>query len=165
MAIEITRLEGNSEGLRKLARRSTDGYKASRIFAIADILEGLSREESAKRNGMSRQTLSDWVHRYNEEGIEGLKNRKRGGRPALINPEVQEHLKEVLVAGPDPEKDAVIRWRIVDLQAWLKHEHRVECGQEAVRRMVHKLGFRKMTARPQHPKQSPEVIEAFKETL
>jgi hypothetical protein len=73
-AIPITRLDRTASELRGFARRCNDGVRVRRVLAIALVLDGRSRAEAAKQNGMDRQTLSDWVHRYNATGIEGLKS-------------------------------------------------------------------------------------------
>ena len=49
------------------------------------VLEGYDRKTAAEVCGMDRQTLRNWVHRYNAEGLEGLSNRRSGGRPARMN--------------------------------------------------------------------------------
>ena len=57
--------------LRRLARRETDGRVTARLFAIANVLDGMSRTAAAEAAGMDRQTLRDWVIRYNERGSAG----------------------------------------------------------------------------------------------
>src|SRR5690242_21842466 len=73
--IEITRLEFSANELRELAAGMHDGAVVRRLLAIALILDGHSRAEAARLNGMDRQTLRDWVHRYNDEGVGGLSSR------------------------------------------------------------------------------------------
>ncbi len=51
--------------LRALARRERDGRVCARLHALAHTLDGRSRTEAARLAGMDRQTLSDWVRRYN----------------------------------------------------------------------------------------------------
>ena len=70
--IEITRLEFSANELRELAAGMHDGAVVRRLLAIALILDGHSRAEAARLNGMDRQTLRYWVHRYNDEGVGGL---------------------------------------------------------------------------------------------
>src|SRR5947209_5174453 len=68
-AIEVTRMELSATALRELAAGTRDGAVVRRLLAIAVILEGHSRAEAARLNGMNRQTLRDWVHRYNDDGV------------------------------------------------------------------------------------------------
>ncbi len=69
--------------LRGLARRENNGRAASRMFAIANALEGMERAEAARLAGMERQALHDAVVRFNSEGIAGLHDRPRSGMPPL----------------------------------------------------------------------------------
>src|SRR5262249_37513180 len=54
--------------VRRLAQRAKDAAQTRRLLAIAAVLDGASREEAAKIGGMDRQTLRDWVIRFNEQG-------------------------------------------------------------------------------------------------
>jgi hypothetical protein len=63
-AVEVTRAGLSAGELRELAAKTGDGDVVRRLLAIALILEGHSREDAARFNGMDRQTLRDWVHRY-----------------------------------------------------------------------------------------------------
>ena len=71
MCALVIRNDISSEELRRRARQEIDGRVAARLFAIANALEGMDRASAARLAGMDRQTLRDWVHRYNEEGIAG----------------------------------------------------------------------------------------------
>ena len=66
--------------LRRLAASSKHANQSRRLLSLAAVLEGRSREEAARIGGMDRQTLRDWVHRYNAEGVDGLLDRRRTGR-------------------------------------------------------------------------------------
>ena len=72
-AITITRMEHTAAELREFAASSRDGAQVRRLLALALIVEGRSRTEAAEQTGMDRQTLRDWVHRYNGEGVEGTR--------------------------------------------------------------------------------------------
>src|SRR6202167_4289381 len=97
MAVSITRMDLDASGLRRAAAQSRDSAASRRMLALALVLEGRSRSEAAVLNGMDRQTLRDWVHRYNEAGIEGLKSRKSPGRePYLTTPQMAE-LRELVI--------------------------------------------------------------------
>ena len=98
MALAITRTELSADGLRAAARGTKDSYQARRLLALALVLDGASRTAAAQAVGMDRQTLRDWVHRYNAQGVEGLCDRPRSGRPPqLCEAELAEH--RCLVSG------------------------------------------------------------------
>src|SRR6476659_2085948 len=71
--------------VRRFAQRAKDAAQARRLLAIAAVLEGASREEAAKIGGMDRQTLRDWVIRFNEQGPDGLINIPCPGMPPKLN--------------------------------------------------------------------------------
>jgi transposase len=73
--IEISRFDLSATELRELASRTRGGAVVRRLLAIGLILDGHSREEAARLSGMDRQTLRDWVHRYNADGVAGLSSR------------------------------------------------------------------------------------------
>jgi hypothetical protein len=69
MTVKISRLELTPSDMRRRAAGTKDAAVVRRMLAIALLLEGGSRELAARQSGMERQTLRDWVHRYNAEGI------------------------------------------------------------------------------------------------
>ncbi len=92
--------EIGSEELRRRARRESDGRVSARLIAIANALEGMDRASAARLAGMDRQTLRDWVHRYNAEGIAGLCNRPAPGRKPKLTEGQMAALKAVVLANP-----------------------------------------------------------------
>src|SRR6266404_9286459 len=116
MAITITRSEHTAAALRSAAARTQDAAAARRMLALALVMEGRSRVEAAESCGMDRQTLRDWVHRYNAEGLAGLRSRQPMGPRSRLTTEQQAELAALVEAGPDPEQHGVVRWRRVDLR-------------------------------------------------
>jgi transposase len=153
------------EELRRLGREQTSGRMASRMFAIANVLDGLSREDAATHAGMERQCLRDWVHRFNAEGVAGLADLPRKGRPRRMHEEIEKAFCERVDKGPDGETDKLVRWRRVDLQEWLKSEHTINYHERSIGKILKRLGYSHVSTRPVHPENDPEAMEAFKKTL
>lgn len=150
--------------LRRLAAKAKDGGQARRLLALAAVRDGLTRTEAARLGGMDRQTLRDWVHRFNQHGPDGLIDIKPSGRPAKLSDEQKEVLKQLVEAGPDRQKDGVARWRCVDLKRVVGQRFGVDLSEVSLGRVLKKLGFSHISARPRHPVQDPEAIAAFKKT-
>lgn len=150
--------------LRRLAARAKDANQGRRLLALAAVRDGMSRGEAAKIGGMDRQTLRDWVHRFNAEGPEGLANRPAPGRACWLSPDQMRDLAEIIETGPDPETDCVVRWRRIDLQRVIEDRFGVVYAERSISRLLAELGFVHISARPQHPAQNPKVIEAYKKT-
>ena len=162
--IAITRMELTASELRAAAGRTKDARAARRMLAIALVLEGADRTTAAETCGMDRQTLRDWVHRYNAEGLSGLVNRTVPQRPRRLAPEQLAELAAWVEAGPDPVRDGVVRWRRKDLQHRIKAAFGVLLHERSVGKQLAALGFRRLSVRPQHPKSDPAAQEAFKKT-
>ena len=113
-ALEI-RKDRTAAVLRKLAKAEADTRVARRILAIANALDGMSREEAARSAGMDRQTLRDWVVRYNEHGIDGLADRWGDGRPPTFDGQEQAELMRIVLDGPDPEASGLSAYTLEDL--------------------------------------------------
>src|SRR5919197_3520592 len=73
--------------VRRFAQRAKDATQARRLLAIAAVLDGALREEAAKIGGMDRQTLRDWVIRFNAQGTDGLINIPSPGAPGKLTEE------------------------------------------------------------------------------
>ncbi len=150
--------------LRALARESRDSRQCRRLLALAAVAERRSRGEAAEIGGMDRQTLRDWVHRFNGEGPQGLLDRKTDGPSPKLTPAQKAELAVLVEAGPDRKKDGVVRWRRVDLKAVIEDRFGVIYHERSVSRLLHELGFSHLSARPHHPAQKVEVLEDFKKT-
>ena len=148
--------------LRRLARSEPDRRAAMRLLAIANALEGLSRAEAARLAGMERQALRDAVLRYNAEGVEGLHDRPRSGRPEGLTPGRQAALKAWVLRGPDPERDGVSAWRVVDIRDHAEGAYGVRYSEWGMARLLKRLGLSRQKARPRHPQGSAAARAAFK---
>jgi transposase len=142
------------------ASRVLDHAVARRILALALVLEGSDRQKAAESCGMDRQTLRDWVHRYNAEGLAGLRSRKPVGPRSRLT-----KLAALVEAGPDPEQHGVVRWRRVDLRDELERRFGVKLHERSVGKVLAKLGYRRLSVRPRHPQADEAAQEAFKKTL
>lgn len=150
--------------LRRLAAASRHANQSRRLLSLAAVLDGMSREEAARVGGMDRQTLRDWVHRFNAEGPEGLKDIPPKGQPARLNPDQLKVLSEIVETGPDRAKDGVVRWRRIDLKRVIEERFGVAYHERTIGKILQQLGFSHISARPRHPGQKTETIAAFKKT-
>lgn len=162
MSVAITRLDMLPGELRREASRLKDARAARRVLAVALVLEGSGRTHAAKACGMDRQTLRDWVHRYNVEGIGGLFNRRPVGRKARLGAEQKAKIAGLVEAGPDPDKDGVVRWRRIDLKKKIEVLFGVTMHERTVGKLLAELGYVRLSTRPQHPASDPAAQETFK---
>lgn len=150
--------------LRKLAKAETDTRVARRLLAIANALSGMSRKGAAEAAGMDRQTLRDWVIRYNAHGPDGLYDCWSDGRPPRLAPEEQAELMRIVLAGPDPEADGISAYTREDLVRICDARFGKTFHPSSIGRLLKRLGFSRQKARPSHPKKDPAEAEAFKKS-
>ena len=154
-----------SQELRRLAARVRDAAQGRRLLAIAAVLDGAPREEAAKSGGMDRQTLRDWVMRFNEQGPDGLINKSSPGAPGKLSQEHKAFLARLVEEGPIPAVHGVVRWRACDLIMRLHEEFGISVSDDTVYRALKDLGFSHVSARPKAYKQDTDAMEAFKKTF
>jgi len=113
---------------------------------------------------MDRQTLRDWVHRYNADGVAGLSSRWGPGRPPALNEAQMAELRSLVLEGPDLERNGVVRWRCADLRAEIAARWSVTVSEGTVGKLLHRLRMTRLQPRPCHPKKHAAAQETFKKT-
>ena len=164
-AVDITRLQHSPAELRGLAVKSSDTTVARRLLAIAMVLEGASRLDAARQTGMDRQTLRDWVHRYNEQGLAGLSDKTGNvGPKPLLSPEQEAEVAGWVRRGPDPVEHGVVRWRRADLARAIAAKWGVHLAERSISDILRRMGFRRLVPRPRHPGHDAAAQASFKAT-
>ena len=141
-AIPITRTDRTAAELRNFASRCGDGAQVRRLLAIALVLDGRSRAEAAGQNGIAPPP----------------------GAAPLLNEDQNAELKALVLAGPDPKKDKVIRWRCLDLQEEIARRFSVRVHESTVGKWLRRLGLTRLQARPCHPKTDLAGQDTYKKT-
>jgi len=163
-AVLITRDDYRAAELRGEAKRTDDADVARRMLALALVLEGKSRGEAARSCGMDRQILCDWVHRYNTEGLKGLRNRVAPGAKPKLSAQQQREVAELVRQGPDLAEHGVVRWRRIDLSRVIEQRYGIKLAERSVGALLRRLGFRRISVRPRCPAQDAASQEAHKKT-
>ncbi len=158
------RTDYSAAALRRLAAGTKNANQSRRLLSLAAVLEGMNRTDAARIGGMDRQTLRDWVHRFNERGPDGLKDNWANGSGPRLSPEQQAEFAELVETGPDRAAHGVVRWRRVDLQRLIAERFGVAYHERTVGKLLKALGFSHISARPRHPGQDARTLEAFKKT-
>ena len=125
---------------------------------------GLDRGQAARQAGMERQTLRDWVIRFNAEGVEGLRDRPKSGRPPWLDEGQLAAFKALVLRGPDPERDGVSSWRAKGLCRLVEQRFGAVYSENGMLRLLHDLELSWQKARPVHPEANRKAQEAFKKT-
>jgi transposase len=148
-----------------LAKKAKDVNQSRRLLSLAAVLNGMSRTEAAMIGGMDRQTLRDWVHRFNTAGPDGLLDNWASGPTTRLSAAQKAELTRIVEMGPDKDVDGVVRWRRIDLKRVIAERFGVDYCERYVGTLLRKLGFSHISARPRHPAQDAEIVAAYKKTL
>ncbi len=159
--LEVTAHHSSGE-LRRLARYESNRRAAMRMIGIAETIDGADRVAAARRADMSDQALRDAIKRYNAEGLEGLHDRPRPGRPCKLTEVQRAQLREIVVKGPDVETDGLSAFTRDDLVKISRDKWEVTYNPTSVGRILKMLGLSRQKSRPSHPKKDPAAVEAFK---
>jgi putative transposase len=132
------------------------------MLAIANALDGLDRNAAARLAGMSGQALCDAIKRYNAEGIDGLHDRAKPGRPRRLDAIQEKELGAIVIAGPDVEQEGVSAYTRENFARIVREKWQVSYHPGSIGRVLRRLGFSRQKARPSHPKKDEAAQEAFK---
>jgi transposase len=164
-AVAITNRDHSAEALRRIAARHKDAAVVRRLLALAHVLDGGSCTAAARQNGMDRQTLCEWVHRYNAAGVAGLASRVAPGPTLRLDETQMAELEALVLQGPDPETDGVVRWRCADLRAQVKRRFAVTVHERTIGKWLRRRKLTRLQPRPAHPRQDLVAQEVFKQIL
>lgn len=121
--------------LRRLARTAS---ALRRMLSLALVLEGVNREQAAKAGGMDRQTLCDWVHRFNAEEPKGFYEKPTPGPACRLGEPQQRELAAIIETGPDLAERGVVRFRLCGLCALVKERFGVTSQQRSMAKLIKK---------------------------
>jgi transposase len=130
----------DAASIRAAARRSTDSGQQCRLRAIAAIYDGASRDRAALIAGVTRQTVRDWVMRFNSDGLSGLRARRPSGRPCILRPCQRAWLAKAVGEGPVAELGVVVPWNVEELLHRLDFDFDVVIGRRTLLRELAQLG-------------------------
>jgi transposase len=150
--------------LRRLAAATKNANQSRRLLSLAAVLDGMNRTQAARIGGMDRQTLRDWVHRFNAHGPDGLLDSWSKGPEPRLSQEQRTEITQLVETGPDKAVHGVVRWRRMDLQRVILDRFGVAYHERTIGKLLKALGFSHVSSRPRHPAQDASTIEAFKKT-
>src|SRR4051794_8947474 len=156
------RPDWDAKRVRAAAREAKDADQARRLLAIAAAYEGQDRSTAAKIGAMDPQRLRDWVRRFNAAGPEALIDRKPAGAVRRLTAEQEGELAALIEAGPEFERDGVVRWRCVDLRQLILTRWNVTYHERTIGKLLRRLRFRPISARPPPLRRGPARVEGVK---
>lgn len=143
-------------------RRSEEARYDHRLHAILLVAQGMSCRKVANLLGDSPRTVQYWVRRFEEEGLSGLVDADRPGRPRRLNHEQLDRIARVLRESPLEVGMSSNLWDGKTLSAFIVKEWDIKLGVRQCQRLFRQLGFRFRKPRPVIAQADPEEQKHFK---
>jgi len=150
----------NNIDFKALARTQTSVQMKMRLLALAHFQDGHSRTQIALFLKVSRTSVNKWVKAYLDEGIEGLKEKPRTGRPAFLSAAQKIQLSQFIKNKAQSNDGG--RLIAADIHSYIEREFNKTYHTDSVYYLLKKMGFSWITSRSRHPKQCQQVQEDFK---
>ena len=153
--------ETTTAALVAAARKEKDARVRIRINAIRMILPGKTVPAVADALALGERQLRRWVHRFNTEGLSGLRDHPHPGQPPKLSPDKVNEFKQRIRKGAN-DIDRVCALRGRDIQRILSEEFGAKYSVWGVYVLLHRLKFSSLVPRPRHPKADAAAQDEFK---
>lgn len=161
-ALRIARTDVTRESLLALVERSPGAWLGLRIAVMILFLDGYRPTFLAELFGLSRMTLTRWVHRLNREGVAGLQENPRAGRPTHLTPRLRRQLSEHLKQSPERYGLPRVVWDGPTLVAHLRQRFGIHLKVRQAQYWLHRLGYGLKRATYVYLQAKAEDVEKFR---
>jgi transposase len=151
-------------GLQDEIRRSDDSRYDHRLHGLLLVAQGMSCRKAAGMLGDSPRTVQYWVTRFETDGLQGIAEGERKGRPARLTKAHKAAIGKVLRGTPEEIGLAGALWDGNTLSAYIAREYKVKLGVRQCQRLFRQLKFRLRKPRPVIASADPERQVAYKKT-
>jgi len=147
--------------LAKIAKKEPNPRVRQRLLAVRLVVMGNTVPKAAKAVGLKQRQSRNWIHRFNAEGVDGLRDRQRPGQPVKLPRQKEQAFRERIEKGAG-QKDPTRNLRVKDVQRILREEFGADYCLGGTYFLLHRLGFSSLVPRPRHPKADPQAQAEFK---
>jgi transposase len=143
-------------------RRTDEARYDHRLHAILMVAQGMSSRQAAQYLGDSPRAVAYWVQRFESEGLAGLADADRSGRPKKLN---HDHIDKINIALRKSPLDyglSVHLWDGKTLSAFIQQQFDIQLGVRQCQRLFRQLGFRLRKPRSKIANTDPSQKEGFK---
>jgi len=147
--------------LRRLYRTEKNARLAQRIHGVYLASKGLTCPQIMNITGAARRTIQQWVRNYNKQGIVGLKDKPRPGKPTKLPRKKEPKFRKRIEAGPT-RTDGVSVLNGPMIRDILEREFGVLYSRQGLYDLLHRLGYSCLCPRPRHENADPQLQAGFK---
>ena len=144
--------------------RTPEARYFHRLDVVLYVLQGASSYEAAQLFGHSARTIENWVHQLLSQGLAGLWEKERPGRPGRLSSTEEQKLRNEIQRSPRELGYDQNIWDGLLLRHHLAENYSVSLGVRQCQRLFHQMGFTLQRPRRQAHEADPLQQEAFKKT-
>ena len=152
-------------GLQDEIRRSRDSRYDHRLHAVLLVAQGMSCPEVGRLLGDASRTVEYWVHRFEKEGLAGLVDIERSGRPSRLEDEQFGEIGEILRKSPLDVGMGTNLWDGKALSEFIQSRYGISLGVRQCQRLFRQMGFRMRKPRPVIARADPARQEEHKKNF
>ena len=149
-------------GLQQEIQRSEESRYDHRLHGVLLVAQGVTCPEVARLLGDAPRSVEYWVHRYQQQGLAGLTEGERPGRPSRLSEKQVKEINRVLRAKPGDAGMRVNLWDGKTLSAWIERTWGTQLGVRQCQRLFRQLEFRLRKPRPVLARADPARQKAHK---
>ncbi len=149
-------------GLQDEIRRSEESRYDHRLHGLLLVAQGMTCPEVARLLGEAPRWVEYWVGRFERDGLAGLLEGERPGRPRRLAEKQMEAVDRILRHPPREAGLSGNLWDGKTLSTWIEQEYGVAVGVRQCQRMFRQLGFRLRKPRPALAQANPQLQKAHK---
>lgn len=164
-ALTVTNQAVTREALLRMAEEVPGAWMGLRIAAMLLVLEGWRSTQVGALFDVARWSVVKWIRRVNEEGVWGVKGRKRPGRPCRLSRGVQKALEKALERDPREFGLQRNRWDGIVVVEYLRRVHGVRLKMRQAQRWIRRLGFSLRRPIYRYLQATSEGVEEFRQTI
>lgn len=151
--------------LQQEIQRSEESRYDHRLHGVLLVAQGLTCPDVAHLLGDAPRTVEYWVHRFDRDGLGGLTEGERSGRPRRLSEKQMKEIDRVLRARPSDAGMRVNLWDGKTLSAWIEKTYGIELRVRQCQRLFRQLGFRLRKPRPVLARADPARQKAHKKNF
>jgi transposase len=151
--------------LEKIYDQCQNPVMKTKLLAILQIWDGLAGTDVAKNLHKSNFYVRWWVHRYNDKGLEGLKDTQGGNHNSYLTDEQKLAVTEALQKSPRECGFNRSNWTIPLLKIWINKQWGITYKASSLYDVVHNLGFTLQRPKKQSRNAKKELKDQFKQEL
>jgi transposase len=151
-------------GLQDEIRRSEEFRYDHRLHGVLLVAQGMNCPEVADLLGDAPRSVENWVRRFEAEGLAGLQEGERRGRPRRLSARQLAAVDALLRKTPREAGMSGNLWDGKTLAAWIKRQYGTRLGGRQCQRLFRQLGFRLRKPRPVVAQADPERQKAHQKT-